>query len=181
MHRLPPDGLAGRSPRPPLFDGAGGQIGTCSVELAPGQRRQEDPPFFHKAGQSAMPTGYARVTVTRGSGIIASASVIDNVTNDPTTMPAIHADFGEARLGIEPVAPGPAPVWACQSATAWRRPAYFDILSSQRTLSFWGSMLTGWLLKQTAVGFNRGLSRATLLRCALGPHDRGRILPRRSA
>jgi len=30
------------------------------------------------------------VVVTQGSGIIASASVVDNKTNDPTTMPALR-------------------------------------------------------------------------------------------
>ncbi len=33
-----------------------------------------------------MDAGYAKVTVTAGAGVIASASVIDNVTDDPTTV-----------------------------------------------------------------------------------------------
>ena|GEM_PF-6029249 len=30
--------------------------------------------------------GYAKVTVVSGSGVMALASVVDNVTNDPTTV-----------------------------------------------------------------------------------------------
>jgi hypothetical protein len=33
-----------------------------------------------------MDRGYARITVQTGSGVFAFASVIDNVTNDPTTV-----------------------------------------------------------------------------------------------
>ena len=70
-----------------LFDGAGGQVGSYTVDLNPGQYKQENRPFSTKAGQTNLARGYARVTVTEGHGVIASASVIDNLTNDPTTMP----------------------------------------------------------------------------------------------
>jgi trimeric autotransporter adhesin len=69
-----------------LFDGAGGQIGSYGVDLDAGQYKQEARPFSTKAGQTAMARGYAKVTVTLGSGVIASASVVDNLTNDPTTI-----------------------------------------------------------------------------------------------
>lgn len=72
-----------------LFNGTGGQIGQYTVDLSPGQYKQENRPFFFKAGQSNLAAGYAKVTVTQGAGIIASASVVDNLTNDPTTMPAL--------------------------------------------------------------------------------------------
>lgn len=72
-----------------LFDGTGGQVGQYTVDLNPGQYKQENRPFFSKAGQSNLLAGYARISVTQGAGIIASASVVDNLTNDPTTMPAL--------------------------------------------------------------------------------------------
>lgn len=72
-----------------LFDGAGGQIGSYNVDLNPGQYKQENKPFATKAGQTNMARGYARVSVTQGSGVITSASVLDNLTNDPTTMPML--------------------------------------------------------------------------------------------
>jgi hypothetical protein len=34
-----------------------------------------------------MTIGYAKVEILSGSGIIVSASVIDNKTGDPTTIP----------------------------------------------------------------------------------------------
>jgi len=42
--------------------------------------------FRSKGNQSAMDRGSAKVTVTAGAGIVATASVINNVTNDPTTI-----------------------------------------------------------------------------------------------
>jgi hypothetical protein len=69
-----------------LYDGAGGLLASYTVTLAPGEWRQESQPFRTKAGQTAMDRGYARVTVNSGAGVVALASVVDNVTNDPTTI-----------------------------------------------------------------------------------------------
>jgi WD40 repeat protein len=69
-----------------LFDGAGGKLADYTVTLAHGQWAQENRPFEKKAGVTALDRGYARVTVQSGSGVHAFASVIDNVTNDPTTV-----------------------------------------------------------------------------------------------
>jgi hypothetical protein len=73
-----------------LFDAGGAQIGSYDVALAAGEWKQENRPFFAKAGRSNLAAAYARVTVSTGSGVIASASVVDNVTNDPTTVPMIR-------------------------------------------------------------------------------------------
>jgi hypothetical protein len=73
-----------------LFDGLGNQLASYGVTLDPGVRAQENQPFFLKAGQSGLDTGYAKVSVSAGSGVIASASVIDNATSDPTTVAAIR-------------------------------------------------------------------------------------------
>lgn len=72
-----------------LHNGSGTQIGQYTVDLDPGEYKQENKPFFTKAGQTNLPAGYAKVAVTQGGGILASASVVDNLTNDPTTMPAL--------------------------------------------------------------------------------------------
>jgi hypothetical protein len=69
-----------------LFDGVGTKLTDYTVSLVAGQWAQETQPFFTKATQTAMDRGYARITVQTGSGVFAFASVIDNVTNDPTTV-----------------------------------------------------------------------------------------------
>ena len=69
-----------------LFDGAGRNLASYTVSLAAGQWAQPAQPFLNVAGQTAMDRGYARVTAQTGSGVFAFASVIDNITNDPTPV-----------------------------------------------------------------------------------------------
>ena len=69
-----------------LYDGSGTLLGAYSVILGPGAWLQEPRPFYSKAGTTNVPRGYARITVTAGSGVLGFASVIDNLTNDPTTI-----------------------------------------------------------------------------------------------
>jgi hypothetical protein len=69
-----------------LYNGAGTKLTDYTVSLAAGQWLQETQPFLNKAGQTAMDRGYAKVTVQSGSGVFAFASVVDNLTNDPTTV-----------------------------------------------------------------------------------------------
>jgi hypothetical protein len=69
-----------------LFDGAGNKLTSYTVGLTAGQWAQETQPFKLRAGQAAMDRGYARLTVQSGSGVFGFASVIDNITNDPTTV-----------------------------------------------------------------------------------------------
>lgn len=69
-----------------LFDGAGTRLIDYTVRLAPGRWRQEIQPFRYLAGETAMSAGYAQIAVQSGSGVLALASIIDNVTNDPTTI-----------------------------------------------------------------------------------------------
>ena len=73
-----------------LHDGSGALLATYTVDLAPGEWRQETRPFFTKAGRTAMDAGYAKVVVTAGYGVVATASVVDNGTNDPTTVPMVR-------------------------------------------------------------------------------------------
>ena len=69
-----------------LFDGAGRNLASYTVSLAAGQWVQPAQPFLNVAGQTAMDRGYAKITVQSGSGVFAFASVIDNITNDPTPV-----------------------------------------------------------------------------------------------
>ena len=69
-----------------LYDGAGNSLASYTVDLAPGQWAQATQPFKNNAGQTAMDSGYSTITVQSGSGVFAFASVIDNITNDPTTV-----------------------------------------------------------------------------------------------
>jgi hypothetical protein len=73
-----------------LFDAAGTEVGSYDVWLGPGQWRQANQPFRNQGGQTDMAAGSARVEVVDGGGVLASASVVNNVTNDPTTIPAME-------------------------------------------------------------------------------------------
>jgi hypothetical protein len=73
-----------------LYNGDGVQVGTYTVSLNPGQWKQASQPFRNVAGQSNLQGGSARITVTSGSGVVVYGSVIDNVTNDPTTIAMIR-------------------------------------------------------------------------------------------
>ncbi len=70
-----------------LYSGSGALLTSYSVSLAPGESKQENQPFKNRAGQTNMNAGYAKVTVVSGSGVLATASVLDNKTSDPTTIP----------------------------------------------------------------------------------------------
>jgi len=69
-----------------LYAYTGSSLGQFTVNLAPGQWVQDQQPFAKRFGQTNT-TGYAVVSVTSGSGVVAYASVIDNVSGDPTTIP----------------------------------------------------------------------------------------------
>jgi hypothetical protein len=69
-----------------LYDATGTLLVQYYVRLVPGEWEQRTQPFVYWAGQTAVDSGYARITVESGSGIFAFASVVDNITNDPTTV-----------------------------------------------------------------------------------------------
>ncbi len=69
-----------------LFDGTGTKLTDYTMSLAPAEWKQETQPFLSKAGQTAMDRGFAKVTVQSGWGVFAFASVVDAITNDPTTV-----------------------------------------------------------------------------------------------
>jgi CubicO group peptidase (beta-lactamase class C family) len=69
-----------------LFDADGGELAARRHTLAPEGRLQLQEPFSHIAGRNDLDACYATVEVEAGEGVIAYASVIDNATNDPTTV-----------------------------------------------------------------------------------------------
>ncbi|MBZ5587017.1 MAG: hypothetical protein LAO05_00460 [Acidobacteriia bacterium] len=69
-----------------LYDGTGTGLHSYPVSLPAGRWAQVTQPFLNYAGQTAMDRGYARLTVQTGSGVFGFASVVDNITNDPTTV-----------------------------------------------------------------------------------------------
>jgi len=86
-----------------LLDGSGTELGSFTVTLPAGAWKQDNRPFHDRAGVSDLPTGYARIEVLSGAGIVAYGSVIDNLTNDPTTMPMVSSG-GAAKTAWIPVA-----------------------------------------------------------------------------
>jgi CubicO group peptidase (beta-lactamase class C family) len=77
-------GVAGVTIR--LFDEGGAELAEKQRRIGPGERLQMQEPFDRIAGRGDLDTAYATVTVRSGEGLIAYASVIDNVTNDPSTV-----------------------------------------------------------------------------------------------
>jgi len=69
-----------------LFDASGDELASRSRTLEPGAWTQLQEPFSRLAGRGDLGAGYATVAVKSGSGMIAYASVIDNATNDGTTI-----------------------------------------------------------------------------------------------
>lgn len=69
-----------------LLDGAGTSLATFPVTLSPRSYRQETQPFLRRVGKGNLDRGWARVRVLEGAGIVLSASMVDNRTNDPTTI-----------------------------------------------------------------------------------------------
>lgn len=71
-----------------LFDGDGTELASYELWLGPGVWKQANQAFLNRATQTDISAGYARVEVITGDGVVASASVVNNTTNDPTTIPA---------------------------------------------------------------------------------------------
>ena len=67
-----------------LYDAAGNQVGASLTRTyAAGEFYQYQQPYL---AAGAIESGYASVAVNSGSGVVAYASVIDQQTNDPTTI-----------------------------------------------------------------------------------------------
>ncbi len=72
-----------------LFDGEGAQLAEAVRVLPAHGRLQLQEPFDRLADRTDLDEAYATMTVESGDGVIAYASVIDNHTNDPTTVPMV--------------------------------------------------------------------------------------------
>ncbi len=70
-----------------LHDADGSLLATAQRTIAAGKRIQLQEPFDRVAGRTDITSGYAVVEVVAGDGVMAYASVVDNRTNDPTTVP----------------------------------------------------------------------------------------------
>ncbi len=71
-----------------LFDSDGIELATATRTISPGGTILLLTPFDQLAGRNDVSSGYARVDVEAGAGVIAYGSVVDNFTNDPTTVAA---------------------------------------------------------------------------------------------
>ncbi|MCK5378431.1 MAG: hypothetical protein KAJ78_03465 [Acidobacteria bacterium] len=71
-----------------LFNSSGGQLTVFTLLVPAGSNVQENQPFLNRAGSSNIRAATASVEIMSGSGVIVYGSVIDNLTGDPTTIPA---------------------------------------------------------------------------------------------
>ena len=69
-----------------LYDGSGAELASRRRVLEPYAWLQLQEPFSHLAGRNDIDSGYLRIEVELGDGVIAYASVIDNATNDGTAI-----------------------------------------------------------------------------------------------
>jgi len=70
-----------------LYDATGAELASLQVVVGPGEWRQENRPFQGLAGDQDLDAASAKVAVVSGGPVVAYASVIDDTTNDPTTIP----------------------------------------------------------------------------------------------
>ncbi len=71
-----------------MHDAAGDRLGVTRYTIDAGSRLQIGSAFASIAEVTSIENGYATVEIVSGSGLQAFASVVDNRTNDPTTIPA---------------------------------------------------------------------------------------------
>ena len=69
-----------------LYDASGGELVSRWKTLEAGGWMQLQEPFARLAGRSDIASGFAKIEVNSGYGLIAYASVIDNATNDGTAI-----------------------------------------------------------------------------------------------
>ena len=69
-----------------LYDRLGGQVGSFGVEVPPGETVQVNRPYQRRFSRSDIVGGFASIEVVSGDGVYPYASVVDNGTDDPTTI-----------------------------------------------------------------------------------------------
>ena len=95
-----------------LYDAYGHQVWSDTRDYAPGGFYQYQQPYLPLGG---IASGYAKVTVNSGTGVVAYASVTDQKTNDPTTI--------TMKGGTSPAGPVTVNEYST-GITAGSRPAY---------------------------------------------------------
>ena len=75
-----------------LFDASGVEVASVNRRIDPRQIVQLNQPFEALGGRSDIVVGYARITVLDGEEVVVYGSVVDNGTNDPTTIPMKTGD-----------------------------------------------------------------------------------------
>ncbi len=70
-----------------IVDPSGAPLHEYAASLAPGAQWQDPRPFHHRASRDDLDVAWAWVEVEAGEGVHAYASVVDNLTNDATTVP----------------------------------------------------------------------------------------------
>ena len=70
-----------------LYATDGSELHTYPMTVGSGMAVQDLEPFKSRALQPDLGWGFAEVEVVSGSGVLCSASVVDSVTNDATTIP----------------------------------------------------------------------------------------------
>lgn len=73
-----------------LHDSDGSILSTTQRNIEPGGRIQFQEPFDRIAGRNDISSGYAVVEIVDGVAMTAYASIVDNGTNDPTTVPMVR-------------------------------------------------------------------------------------------
>jgi PKD repeat protein len=69
-----------------LLDAGGAELVVYTIDLEPGIWKQDNRPFLERADRADIESGWARIEVTTGNGVLVYASVIDRVTGDATTV-----------------------------------------------------------------------------------------------
>jgi len=81
-------GTSSVSLRTKLYSSTGSQLGNIVTTSIPANQWKQENDIFQKAAVSYCEVGYATIEVTTNGGKVwAYASVVDNGTGDPTTIP----------------------------------------------------------------------------------------------
>lgn len=94
-----------------LHADSGERMATLALDLSPGEARHLTRVFRGHGGTSDLEHAFATVRVLSGSGILASASLIDSGSGEPTTIALVTPYWIEGRLAPPrlSVAPGTLP------------------------------------------------------------------------
>jgi hypothetical protein len=69
-----------------LYDRLGSPVGTFELEIPPGETVQDNRPYRRRFSRTDIVGGFARVEVLSGDAVFPYGSVVDNETDDPTTI-----------------------------------------------------------------------------------------------